>query len=49
MVKDIRNLLDNFFEYHCLSIIVNINSFSDWNITVNTTLKYFNTQALNKN
>ena len=29
-------------------IVVNINSFCDMNVTVNTTLKYYHKQALNK-
>ena len=37
-----------FFEYYCLNIIVNINSFIALNISVNTHLKYCYSQALNE-
>ena len=41
--------MENFYEYYyCLNIIVSINSFSALNITVNTTMKYYQNQALNK-
>ena len=46
--------MENFCEYHFLNvtvwmiIIVSINSFSALNIIVNTTLKYYYKQALNK-
>ena len=36
--------MDNSREYHCL----NINSFSPFNTNVNTNLKYYRKQALNK-
>ena len=36
-------------ESYCLNIIVNINSFSALNISVNTTLKYYGSQSLNEN
>ena len=39
MTKDIRDFFRNLFEYYILNIIVNVNFFSDWNITVSTTLK----------
>ena len=39
MAKDIRDCFRNLFEYYILNIIVNVNFFSDWNITVSTTLK----------
>ena len=39
MAKDIRDFFRNLFEYYILNIIVNVNFFSDWNITVSTTLK----------
>ena len=29
MAKDIKGLLENFFEYYFLDIIVNVNFFSD--------------------
>ena len=32
-------------KYYCLNITVNINSFSDLNISVNNTLKYYDSQA----
>ena len=35
-------------EYYCLSIIVNIKLFSDLSISLNTTLKYYDSQGLNK-
>ena len=41
--------MENFCEYYYLNIIASINSFSALNITVNTTLKYYHNQALNKN
>ena len=47
MAKHFRGFLENLFEYYFLSIIVNVN-FSDLNITVSTTLKYYHKQALNK-
>lgn len=41
--------MENFYEYYyCLNIIVSINSFSALNITINTTMKYYQNQALNK-
>ena len=40
--------MENFYEYYCFNIIVNINSFSQLNITMNTTLKYNRRQTLNK-
>ena len=36
-------------EYYCLNVIVNISSFNPFNTNVNTTLKYYRKQALNKN
>ena len=48
VVKNIRGFLENLFEYYFLNIIVNVNFFSDLNITVSTTLKYYHKQALNK-
>ena len=36
-------------ESYCLNVIVNINSFSALNISVNTTLKYYGSQSLNEN
>ena len=47
MAKNI--FFENLIEYYFLNIIVNVNFFSDFNITVSTTLKYHHTQALNKN
>ena len=38
--RNIRDFLKKFFEYYFLDIIVNVNSFCDLIITVNTTLKY---------
>ena len=35
-------------EYYCWSIIVNIKLFSDLSISLNTTLKYYDSQGLNK-
>ena len=46
--KNIRDFLKNFFEYYFFNIMVNINSFCDLSITVNTTLKYYYMQALDK-
>ena len=40
--------MENSGEYYCLNIIVNISSFSPLNTNVNTTLKYYRKQALNK-
>ena len=40
MAKNMRDFLKNFFEYYFLNIIVNIDSFCDLNISVNTNLKY---------
>ena len=48
MARNIRAYLGNLFEYYFLNIIVNVNFFSDLNITVSTTLKYYYKQALNK-
>ena len=47
MAKSIRGFLENLFEYYFLNISVNVNFFSDLNITVSTTLKYYYKQALN--
>ena len=41
MAKNIRDFLENLFEYYFLNIIVNVNYFSDFNITGSTTLKYY--------
>ena len=46
--KILELILENFFEYYFLNIIVNVNFFSDLNITVSATLKYYHIQALNK-
>ena len=35
-------------EYYCLNIIVNINSVSTFNISVITSLKFYDSQALNE-
>ena len=40
--------MENFCEYYSFNIIVSINSFSALNITVNTALKDYHKQALNK-
>ena len=40
--------MENCSEYYCLNIIVNINSFSSLCNNVNTILKYYCKQALNK-
>ena len=40
--------MGNFCEYDCLNIFVGISSFSTLHITVNTTLKYYHYQPLNK-
>ena len=40
--------MENSPEYYCLNIILNISSFSPLNTNVNTTLKYYHKQALNK-
>ena len=40
--------MGNFCEYGCLNIFVGISSFSTLHITVNTTLKYYHYQPLNK-
>ena len=46
--KNISGFFENLFEYYILNIVVNVNFFSDLNITVSTTLKYYHKQALNK-
>ena len=48
MAKNIRGFLENLFEYYFLNIIVSFNFFSDLNITLSTTLKYYHKQDLNK-
>ena len=48
MAKNIKDLLEKLFEYYFLNIIVNANFFSELNITVSTTLKYYHKQALSK-
>ena len=40
--------MEDFCEYYCLNIIVNINAIITLNIPVNTTLKYYYSQALNE-
>ena len=40
--------MDNCSEYYYLNIIVNISSFSSLNTNVNTSLKYYRKQSLNK-
>ena len=40
--------MDNCSEYYYLNIIVNISSFSSLNTNVNTSLKYYCKQSLNK-
>ena len=40
--------MENSYEYYRLNIIVNNSSFSPVNTNVNTTLKYYRKQALNK-
>ena len=40
--------MDNCSEYYCLKVVVNISSFKSLNNNVNTTLKYYRNQALNK-
>ena len=40
--------MENSGEYYCLNIIVNISSFSPLDTSVNTMLKYYRKQALNK-
>ena len=40
--------MENCSEYYCLNIIVNISSFSSLNTNVNTSLKYYCKQSLNK-
>ena len=40
--------MENYREHYCLNIIVNISSFIPLNTNVNTTLKYYRKQALNK-
>ena len=40
--------MENCSEYYCLNIIVNISSFSSLNTNVNTSLKYYRKQSLNK-
>ena len=42
MAKTIKNFFENSFEYYFLNIILNINSFSDSDITVKyIALKYY--------
>ena len=48
MTKNIRGFLENLFEYYYFNIIVNASFFSDFNITVSATLKYYPKQALNE-
>ena len=48
MAKNFRGFLENLFECYFLNIIVSVNFFSDLNITVSTTLKYYHKQVLNK-
>ena len=40
--------MENFREYYFLNVIVSINSFREFNVTVNTTLKYYHNQLLSK-
>ena len=40
--------MENCSEYYCLSIILNISSFSPLNNNVNTTLKHYRKPALSK-
>ena len=40
--------MENFSEYYCLNIIVNMSSFSPLNTNVNTTQKFHCKQAGNK-
>ena len=40
--------MENSLELYCMNIIVNICSFSPLNTNVNTTLKYYRRQTLNK-
>ena len=40
--------MENSREFYCSNIIVNISSFSLSNTNVNTTVKYYHKQALNK-
>ena len=40
--------MENPCKYYCLNIIVNISSLSPLNTNVNTTLKYYSKQGLNK-
>ena len=40
--------MKNSREYYCLNIIVNIRSFSPLNTNLNTIMKYYRKQALNK-
>ena len=40
--------MENSREYYCLSIIVNISSFCPSNTDVDTTMKYYCKQVLNK-
>ena len=40
--------MENFGECNCLNIIVSIYYFSELNVTVKTTLKYYHNHALTK-
>ena len=40
--------MENYSEYYCLNIIVNISYLSPLNTNVNTTLKFYRKQALDK-
>ena len=40
--------MENYSEYYCLNIIANINFFISLNSNVNTILRYYRKQALNK-
>ena len=48
MAKNIRGFFENLFQHYFLNIVVNGCFFSDLNITVSTTLKYYHKQTSNK-
>ena len=48
MAKNIRGFFENLFQHYFLNIVVNGYFFSDLNITVSTTLKYYHKQTSNK-
>ena len=48
MAKNIRRFSGNLFKYYFLNIVVNVNFFSDFNITASTAVKYYHNLTLNE-